>query len=74
MPAYNLLIEYQGQYHDGTASNQTKKQFLQQQEHDHRKREYAKYNNIELLEIWYWDFDRIEQILDEFLLMIKRDS
>jgi len=34
-----------------------------QQEHDRRKREYALYNNINLLEIWYWDFNRIEEIL-----------
>lgn len=64
MPDYNLLIEYQGQYHDGTVSNQTKKQYEKQQEHDRRKREYAKENGIELLEIWYWDFDNIEEILN----------
>lgn len=68
---YNLLIEYQGEYHDGTTSNQTKKQFEKQQEHDRRKKQYAKDNNIELLEIWYWDFDNVEEILNEKLKEIK---
>ncbi len=67
IPSYNLLIEYQGEYHDGTVPYQTKKQFEKQQEHDRRKRVYAKNNNINLLEIWYWDFDRIEEILNNEL-------
>ena len=67
IPQYNCLIEYQGQYHDGTVSNQTQEQFEYQQEHDRRKREYAENNNIKLLEIWYWDFDIIEEILSEFI-------
>lgn len=63
IPEYNLLIEYQGEYHDGNTTNQTKKEFKTQQEHDRRKKEYAKDNNIKLLEIWYYDFDNIEEIL-----------
>ena len=63
LPKYNKLIEYQGEYHDGTARNQNKKQFKKQQEHDERKRKYAKDNDIDLLEIWYWDFKNIENIL-----------
>ena len=70
LPKYNLLIEYQGQYHDGTVSNQTDFEFAIQQEHDKRKKEYAKENNIQLLEIWYWDFDNIEEILDKELKII----
>ena len=65
IPSLNLLIEYQGQFHDGTAKHQTENQFKQQQEHDRRKTEYAKFHNIKLLEIWYWDFNNIETILNE---------
>lgn len=61
--ANNILIEFQGEFHDGTARIQTEEGFEIQKEHDRRKREYAKKNNIELLEIWYWDFDNIEKIL-----------
>ena len=68
---HNLLIEYQGEYHDGTVkyTNETQeeyeKRFLKQQEHDRRKREYAEQNGIRLLEIWYWDYDNIETILNK---------
>lgn len=63
LPKYNLLIEYQGEFHDGNVPHQTQEDFNMQQEHDRRKREYAKENGIGLLEIWYWDFDNIEEIL-----------
>lgn len=66
---YNCLIEYQGQYHDGTAGNQTLKQLEIQKEHDKRKKHYANTHNIKLLEIWYWDYNNIETILGkEFVL------
>jgi very-short-patch-repair endonuclease len=66
LPSYNLLIEYQGEYHDGTANNQSKDAFLRQQEHDKRKLEYSVEHNIELLEIWYYDFENIENILQQY--------
>jgi len=74
---YNLLVEYQGEQHDhpvdfkGKGMKYAEKEFKKQVEHDKRKKEYAKNNNIELLEIWYWDFDNIEKILDE---IIKRKT
>ena len=67
LPKYNLLIEYQGNYHDGTAGNQSEKELETQQEHDRRKRLYTRKNNIQLLEIWYWDFENIEKILSDTL-------
>lgn len=73
LPQYNLLIEYQGQFHDGNGNkgNYYMKQNLKrQQEHDRRKREYAKNNNINLLEIWYWDYNNIEEILEKQLLNV----
>ena len=43
--------------------------FEYQQEHDRRKKEYAQKNNIKFLEIWYWDIDKIEEILNkEFII------
>ena len=35
--------------------------------HDEIQKAYAKDNNIDLLEIWYYDYDNIEQILNEKL-------
>lgn len=69
LPDYNLLIEYQGEQHEkpvdfnGFGTNFAYKKFKIQQEYDRRKREYAQNHNINLLEIWYWDYDNIEEIL-----------
>lgn len=77
LPEFNLLIEYQGEFHDGTVSDkaQSYSKFKKQQEHDKRKKEYALNNGYNLLEIWYWDFNNIEDILDNelnnFILKIK---
>lgn len=46
----------------------TERNFDKQKEHDKRKKEYARNNNIDLLEIWYWDFDNIEEILNKQIL------
>ena len=67
IPNSNLLIEYQGEFHDGSVPHQTKTQFEYQREHDKRKRKYAEDNDIRLLEIWYKDFNNIEQILKDNL-------
>jgi len=73
LPKYNLLIEYQGEQHEkpidfkGNGEKHAIEQFEKQVEHDRRKREYAQNNNIKLLEIWYWDFDNIETILNKEL-------
>ena len=67
LPQQNILIEYQGEFHDGKAKFSSNKKLIKQKEHDKRKKQYAIDNNIELLEIWYWDFDKIENILKEKL-------
>lgn len=67
VPNYNLLIEFQGQFHDGSANQQTEEEFNVQKEHDRRKREYAQNKGIDLLEIWYWDIKNIENIIKDYL-------
>lgn len=71
LPDYNLLVEYQGEFHDGSAGEYTKKNLIRQKEHDKRKREYAKINNIDLLEIWYWDSNNVETILTNKIFNIS---
>lgn len=62
LPKYNLLIEYQGkQHYEPIEYFGGEAQFEIQQEHDKRKRNYAKLHNINLLEIWYYDIDNIEK-------------
>lgn len=71
IPINNLLIEAQGQQHlmpKELFGGQ--EQFEKQQEHDRRKREYAKNNGYRLLEIWYYDFDNIEEILNRELEVV----
>ena len=72
IPKLNLLIEYQGEQHEKyiPGFHKAYEDFEKQLEHDKRKREYAKKNNINLLEIWYWDFDNIEKILEKELNLI----
>ena len=69
LPEYNLLIEYQGEQHEKYISgiHVSYNNFKKQLEHDRRKKEYARNHNIELLEIWYYDFDNIEKILKKQL-------
>lgn len=68
MEKQNLLIEFQGiQHYEPVEIFGGEKQFKIQQEHDKRKREYAINNNIKLLEIPYWDFDNVEEILSREL-------
>jgi len=71
---YNLLVEYDGEYHYIPIRNYknepieyAEERLRKQQEHDRLKDEYAKNNNIKLLRILYWDFDDIEEILEREL-------
>lgn len=77
LPTYNLLIEFQGEQHErpvifkGLTEKIAQEMFARQQEHDKRKRDYAKQQNIELLEIWYYDINLVEDIL---LKVLKADT
>ncbi len=65
LPKYNSVIECQGEQHEKWTKGlqPTKKDFEQQLEHDKRKRDYCKKNDIKLIEIWYDEVDYIESIL-----------
>ena len=72
LPDYNLLIEYQGQFHDGTTSMVDKDKYFERQKiNDNLKKDYAKNNNYNLLEIWYYDFDKIDSLIDKFIYNLK---
>ena len=69
IPQFNLLIEIQGKQHEMPIDYfGGEQQYLIQKEHDKRKYEYAKEHNINLLQIWYYDFNKIEDILKSHLL------
>lgn len=72
LPLNNLLIEFQGEQHERPTFGQ--EQFQIQQEHDRRKRDYAKQHNLKLLEIWYYDYDNIEIILKNNLNLLSVET
>lgn len=56
------LIEYQGQQHYKQVKLfQTEEVFLRQQNNDNKKRDYCKKNSIKLVEIPYWDYQKIDE-------------
>ena len=61
-----FLLEYDGEFHYFPINGQLALE--KQQEHDRRKDEYCKINNIVLLRIPYWEFDIIEEILNKKLI------
>ena len=76
VPSQNLCIEYQGEQHyepvdfAGKGIEWAKMKFEENQEKDNIKRIFCKDNNINLLEIPYWDYENIEEILSRELGLI----
>lgn len=68
LPDMHVLIEYQGQFHDGTSKMQTQDALAKQKEHDRRKKDYAIRNGFKFIEIWYYDFKNIKHILEKELI------
>ena len=73
---FNLLIEYDGRGHFepcfSSILEEKQKNLEETQRRDKIKDEWAKANNIPLLRIPYWDFDRIEELIDAFILQHTR--
>lgn len=71
LPEYNICIEYQGEQHYQLVrfGNRidSEQDLKDRQERDKIKKDFCKQNNISLLEIPYWDYKKIEQILEDFL-------
>ena len=64
-----ILIEIQGIQHEQAIEYfGGQESFEIQFEHDKRKRQYAQDYGLFLLEIWYYEFDNIEDILKSRLL------
>lgn len=76
MTEINILLEYDGEGHyhaiHGSTPEEKEENLRNQQFRDRLKDEYAKANNIPLLRIPYWDFKRIEEIIDAFILEVLK--
>ena len=69
---YNWLLECQGKQHECPVEHfGGEEKFKIQKEHDKRKKEYAKSNNIPLYEVWYYDKNDIYNVLDKIFLKNK---
>ena len=68
LPDYNICIEYQGQQHYKVIEYFGNKDgFKKRKINDNIKKQYCKENNITLIEIPYWNFNNIEDILNKEL-------
>ena len=67
VPSANTLIEYQGEFHDGSGAYQTPAGLENQKLRDAMKKDYASEHGYRILEIWYYDFKRIRSILEDKL-------
>lgn len=73
VPSNNLLIEFQGKQHESPVKHfGGYDTFKIQKQHDYIKRQYAIDNNINFLQIWYYDYKNIEQILNQYFKIPQR--
>lgn len=73
LPDYNLFIEYHGKQHyeRNPHFHRKKSDFQRQLTRDQKLRDLCQQRGIDLLEIGYFDFDRIKEILSEKLLGVE---
>ena len=68
LPDYKIILEIMGKQHEEPVEFfGGEKQFEIRQKHDKIKKDYAINNGYKFLEIWYYDFDNIEEILNREL-------
>ena len=74
IPSLNIAIEYDGEYHymiinrgKSDTYERAFNRFVGTKVRDTIKTIYCKENNIKLIRIPYWDFDKIEEILEKEL-------
>jgi Zn finger protein HypA/HybF involved in hydrogenase expression len=79
LPKLKYIIEYDGHGHYlacfGSTPEEKQKNLEDCQRRDKIKNEWALRNNIPLLRIPYWDFDRIEELIEAFIFehTVKRE-
>lgn len=75
LPDYNLVIEYDGIQHfeptdfAGRGEEWAENNFIKIKFKDEEKNNYCKNNDINLIRIPYWEFDNIENILKQTLIL-----
>lgn len=72
---FNVLIEYQGQHHEKPVNKYRRAKIVHEKTtvHDEIKEIYAAENQINLLKIYYPDYNKVEEILTNLLKEIQND-
>ena len=64
LPEYNLIVEIMGEQHEYPIELfGGQKGFEKRVAHDKFKRDYLKLHNIHILDIWYYEFDKMEELI-----------
>ena len=64
LPDYNLIIEIMGEQHEHPIDHfGGEESFERCIVHDKIKRDYLKAHNIHILDIWYYDFNKMEELI-----------
>ena len=64
LPDYNLIIEIMGEQHEHPVDYfGGEESFRKCILHDKMKRDYLNANNISVLDIWYYEFDKMEELI-----------
>lgn len=64
LPDYNLIVEIMGEQHEYPIEYFGGQEgFEKRVKHDKIKRDYLNQNNINILDIWYYEFDKMEELI-----------
>lgn len=64
LPDYNLIVEIMGEQHEHPIEHFGGEESFQKCiKHDKIKRDYLKVNNINILDIWYYEFNNMEELI-----------
>lgn len=64
LPDYNLIVEIMGEQHERPVEYfGGEEAFIKCVAHDKIKRNYLKSNNIDILDVWYYEFDNMENLI-----------
>lgn len=76
LPKFNILIEYQGKQHYKSVEKWGGEEaFKDRLKKDSMKRNYCLKNNIKLIEIPYWDYNKLceDYFINELGIKLKED-
>lgn len=76
LPEFNILIEYQGEQHYKSIEGRGgEKSFRDRIKKDSMKRDYCLRNDIKLIEIPYWDYNKLceNYFINELGIKLKED-